>query len=64
MSAERDMLPVVTPTQLRDWFAGQALQGLISSRLWGTDGKRNVDSMVAGYSYALADAMLAEREKK
>ncbi|AMX93730.1 MULTISPECIES: hypothetical protein [Mesorhizobium] len=54
---------------LRDWFAGQALAGLLAS--WSlTDDIRfvrmsNVDrmKMFAFNSYMQADAMLAERQK-
>lgn len=56
---------------LRDWFAGKALAGLMANpggpiqangmSGWGLT---NCDvSAVAKYCYALADAMLAEREK-
>lgn len=41
---------------LRDWFAGQALVGLCS--IVGGTPKEHAE-----YAYALADAMLAEREK-
>ena len=43
---------------LRDWFAGQVLQGLVS------DGKRYEDSSVedvAVHCYEMADAMLKAR---
>jgi hypothetical protein len=43
---------------LRDWFAGQALIGVASSREW----ERYTD--VAAHAYGLADAMLAERAKR
>jgi hypothetical protein len=41
---------------LRDYFAGQALLGLIS--FYGNDGKS-----IGSVAYALADAMLEERAK-
>jgi hypothetical protein len=42
---------------LRDWFAGQALAGLLA------DPDRNgSDSQYAKVAYSLADAMLATRE--
>jgi hypothetical protein len=44
---------------LRDWFAGQALAGFLASTKHPTFA---VDQD-APYFYALADAMLAEREK-
>lgn len=45
---------------LRDWFAGQALNGLLAGDRqtgWG------LPERAAERSYALADAMIAEREK-
>jgi hypothetical protein len=44
---------------LRDYFAGQALTGLCSSKSWD-DGEEKV---VALWAYDLADAMLAAREE-
>ena len=43
---------------LRDYFAGQFLATIIISDPAGTDGSR-----IAKNCYAMADAMLAEREK-
>ena len=45
---------------LRDWFAGMALQGLLSSQQpdWTAS-----DEGSTFRAYKLADAMLAEREK-
>jgi hypothetical protein len=45
---------------LRDWFAGQALAGILAS--YPPNEKIDV-SIVAMWSYDLADAMIAEREK-
>lgn len=42
---------------LRDWFAGMALQGILSANY-------NVDQTVAREAYASADAMIAERAKR
>lgn len=48
---------------LRDWFAGQALMGILSSfpedASFGTAGSKRD---LASDSYALADAMLAARD--
>ena len=44
---------------LRDYFAGQALAG----QLGDPDGEINA-ILIARWSYAYADAMLAEREKE
>jgi hypothetical protein len=45
---------------LRDWFAGQALAGLIGHpTTFGCTG----DSTIAEMAYKLADAMLLERAK-
>ncbi|MDQ0996916.1 hypothetical protein QFZ34_002098 [Phyllobacterium ifriqiyense] len=44
---------------LRDWFAGQALSGLLAT--YPTD--EVAWERVAFRSYGLADAMIAEREK-
>ncbi len=41
---------------LRDWFAGQALQGLLACA--GTNG---ADRAFAGWAYDYADAMIAKR---
>lgn len=46
---------------LRDWFAGMALQGMMSYN--GEAGKDRED-YYAEISYRHADAMLAERSKK
>lgn len=41
---------------LRDWFAGQALAGMLAR------GTTNDDAEVAVEAYSLADAMLEERK--
>jgi len=45
---------------LRDYFAGQALAGMCYKADW-YDGEENV---LARWAYDIADAMLAERERK
>lgn len=50
-----------TGMSLRDWFAGMALQGIVSALHAGI---RPVDvPAMAQDAYGVADAMLAEREK-
>jgi hypothetical protein len=46
---------------LRDWFAGQAMMGMLAS---GNGEKFPIhqDILMAGWSYQAADAMLAARE--
>ena len=44
---------------LRDWFAGQALAGMMADSFMHESAER-----IAFGSYAMADAMLAERAKK
>lgn len=46
-----------TGMTLRDWFAGMAMQGLVSS-------PRSIPrATMAEHAYLMADAMIAEREK-
>lgn len=44
---------------LRDWFAGQALAGLLGA---GSDNRAKAEEQFAHQSYTLADAMLKQRE--
>lgn len=49
---------------LRDWFAGQALAGVVTACRNDTrKGDETHEEMFARKAYAIADAMLAEREK-
>lgn len=54
---------------LRDWFAGQALNGLLSNLLALTDVQRNqypndrLEELAATLSFEAADAMLKARER-
>ena len=49
---------------LRDWFAGQALQGILSANPVLTSlTEENVDRVVARECYRAADAMLKEMNK-
>lgn len=43
---------------LRDWFAGEAMKGYLSTNFEGCAGD---DKKLAHWSYQMADAMLAER---
>lgn len=46
---------------MRDWFAGQALMGMMASR--NPNSPRFTPEDDAAYVYAVADAMLEERSK-
>lgn len=48
---------------LRDWFAGLAMQGYLSSELNPGDNPIG-DEYLSKWSYATADAMLKERGKE
>ena len=45
---------------LRDWFAGQALTGMLTNPMYDDNHSANV----AQQAYMQADAMLLEREKE
>ncbi len=46
---------------LRDWFAGQALAGMLAN----SEGNRNLnEEQWSLYAYTQADAMIAERNKE
>lgn len=47
-----------TGMTLRDYFAAKAMQGWLGARATAVD-----ENLVAVAAYALADAMIAEREK-
>ncbi len=55
---------------LRDWFAGQALAGMLASTMSVNDGHEptylpwSEAASAARQAYEVADAMLVEREKK
>lgn len=64
MSDEPGMAPdYLPPTELgvtlRDFFAAQALQGILAGRSGDPE-----DDLVAQWAYALADAMLAQRQRR
>ena len=49
---------------LRDWFAGQALAGMLASPPIASREQSNVNHQAwAANAYAFADAMIQEREK-
>ena len=48
---------------LRDYFAGQALVGLLAMPA-SLDGMGKTDKLIAQYAYAVADAMLAARDAR
>ncbi len=57
----RDFGPdFLTGMTLRDWFAGMALTGLLTSR---EKRATTLHADDAAYCYAIADAMIAERAK-
>lgn len=51
---------------LRDWFAGMALQGILSANAAMPVGvtKEQVDSIIAREAYCSADAMIKAREQQ
>jgi len=49
-----------TGMSLRDWFAGMALQGLLSSNTWTNTGEGFGD-FIAMHAGNIADAMMKER---
>ena len=52
------------PMSLRDWFAGMALNGLLSSSKPGVTQKmNNIEVGLDVMAYEIADAMLKERMK-
>jgi hypothetical protein len=65
-----DMYPPEPGMTLRDWFAGQALNGWLSSdaiagciNSVAETQKMSVEAAYANAAYSYADAMLAERKK-
>ena len=49
---------------LRDWFAGMAMQGIWSNAIALSQMPRGAESeMIASVAYEVADAMLKERSK-
>jgi len=54
---------IVGGMSLRDWFAGQIAAAMIPTIKGGHE-RHEAWSVIAEWSYELADAMLAERERK
>ncbi len=59
---------VQTGLSVRDWFAGMALQGMISDTIATIGGEpitpENAVELISARSYEYADAMLKERNKE
>lgn len=57
-----------TGMSLRDYFAAKAMQGMVSAHnengKWTGCGDIEMNEIVSENAYSIADAMLAEREKK
>jgi hypothetical protein len=49
---------------LRDWFAGMAMQGLLTGLNWQPGRVVHSEDELASDAYGFADAMLVEREKE
>lgn len=70
MSSEKDGGPAFPGITLRDWFAGQVLQGMLSETLVDpnlptlNDVKVSFGQFYVRRAYSWADIMLAERESK
>lgn len=54
----------LTRETLRDYFAGQALAGMAHHASWYPVEPEQENKQVARRCYEIADAMLAERERK
>lgn len=65
MADQNESVTIVTGVTLRDWFAAQALQGILSSDAPWSSKKvfTDVDD-VCGYAYEYAEAMIRARAKK
>ena len=63
-----DSSPEAQGMSLRDWFAGQAMKGLLagvvhaSEKIAESEGG-SAEEVIARWAFEQADAMLAEREK-
>lgn len=55
---------LVSELTLRDWFAGQALAGVMNKLEGQPDSPEHAAKLVADMSYIIADAMLAAREAR
>ena len=48
---------------LRDWFAGLAMQGILANEAMIDGINDNVSKWITAHAYQLADAMMKERDK-
>ena len=62
----KSLNPIFSGMTLRDYFASKALVGVMSNdnHAWVLDGHKNYTNGFAKVAYAIADAMLAEREER
>ena len=58
-----DGLGIQHGMSLRDWFAGQALAGMLASDQVGESQWADNKDYAASFAYKMADAMLQERAK-
>lgn len=57
----RSPIPTQTSIDLRDWFAGMAMQGMLAC---GEQHDANTSSVLSEDAYKIADTMLKAREAK
>ena len=64
-TGEWDTCSQMTGLDVRDYFAAKAMQGWLASYPSTTEADTAIDGVsgIAEFSYAVADAMLAERAK-
>ncbi len=69
VAANKVASPIYDGMTLRDYLAGQALQGMLAGHASNVikagdaeDGASEVNATLAEIAYAIADAMLAQRE--
>ena len=62
-SAKRLAIPSAAEVDMRDYFAAKALQGALADSQCDPHGSEG-RAKIAGFCYAMADAMLSERAKE